>query len=129
MAMLDDIVSALVSSGVGVANTTIFLGAVRDQTIKGYSVWVLPTGGAAPIPDIAGSSGADLRMTRVQVRVRGDINAHDVAYAKALATFTALHKQQPAGYVSWLCDEPVYLGLDQGDRSDWSVNVTVTTYG
>lgn len=126
--MIDDIISALVAAGIGVANTSIFVGPVRDDVVRGYSVWVLPTGGMPPEPDIAGPSGADLRRRRVQVRVRGAINEHATAYAKAEAVFEALHKRQPAGYVSWLCDEPVYISLDQSDRSDWSINVTVTTH-
>ena len=129
MSLEGDIVTAIENASLGTSGTDLFRGPMRDgDGFPDAAVTVLETGGLPPVPDLTGRDGKDLRVKRVQIQVRGAKNGYTAAKTKVDAIFTALHKQAPAGYVGWECDEPIYVEIDTKRRDRWSLNLTSTTH-
>lgn len=124
-----DIATALSDAGLGTLATDLFYGPVRDGAqVPDAALFVLETGGFQPVPDIGGASAADLRERSVQLRVRSAQRDYSGGYATAQSAWGAVHKQQPAGYVSWEAGEPLFVETDESGRHHWSINVLVRTH-
>lgn len=121
---VDDIITALGNAGIATLNTNMFPGIVRDGA--GYPDWcvfVSLTGGLEPEPFF--NNDGDRRQPFVQIRLRTGVNTADGGHDTAKSIFNAIHRQEPAGYESWLCSEPINIGLDNKGRLGWSINVKV----
>lgn len=104
----------------------LFIGPMRSTELSpAPCVFVLNSGGAAPVPYLAGTREAFYRPT-VQVQIRGPIGdffrgeAIAVAVSRWLAQTTSID-----GYVTtYLRDsQPAYLGEDTQQHPQWSSNL------
>lgn len=126
MTLESDIKDALEGAALGTLGTDIFYGPMRDSSqVPDAVITILVTGGAAATPFFGGPSAGGLRRPRAQVQVRSDQQDYRTGYTTAQAVYTALHKQDPAGYAGWLCDEPFFVEVDQQGRARWSLNLSV----
>jgi len=124
-----DISAALATASLGVLGTTLFYGPVRDGVgIGNVAIFVLDVGGFAPVADLGGADAPDLRERSSQIRVRSEKDAYTAGYTVAQAAWEAIHKRQPAGYVSWEAGEPIYIERDESGRHHWSINTLVRTH-
>ncbi len=124
-----DIAAALVAASLGTLGTDLFYGPVQDSgQVPNAVIFVLNVGGFAPVPDMGGADAPDLRERSVQVRVRSEKAAYTAGEAIAQAVWEAIHKRQPAGYVSWEAGEPIYIERDESGRHHWSINTLVRTH-
>lgn len=71
------------------------------------------------------NAGPDIKRASVQVRVRSNVNDFAGGQQKARAVWSALQRAVLAGYMSITAreSEPVYLGQDDTEHHEWSVNV------
>lgn len=118
------------------AGTNLFSGPVLPATpdtsvagIPSQAVFVNAGGGPAPMPYMG--SGTSLYKSAVQVRTRSnprdDVNGKALARAMRELLHTAAIQIVGAGgtqYVQCLTNEaePLFIGLDQGGRSEFSSN-------
>lgn len=107
--------------------TNLFQGPVRDPsvTVPHQSVFCLSTGGPAPLLHSQGGAGPDIKRASVQVRVRSNVGDFAAGQALARSVWSALQRAVFAGYMNIVCreSEPVYLGQDDTEHHEWSVNV------
>jgi hypothetical protein len=107
--------------------TNLFQGPVRppSSSVPHKAVFCLATGGPAPLMHTQGNNGPDVKRASVQVRIRGDVNSFAAGQTLARSVWTALQRATFAGYMSIACreSEPVYLGVDNTEHHEWSVNV------
>lgn len=125
-----DIATALQSAALGTLGTDLYVSTVLDDDAGGTivpdaAIFVAQSSGAAPQPFLGGSDAEDIYFVIVQIRIRSARNSYQAALARLPLIHEALHKQQPAGYISWLVDPPIQLGPDDKTRHEWSVNVAV----
>ena len=125
-----DVANLLATAGFGTVGTTIFRGQVRPPKapIPHAALFVLASGGSNPEPyfSVSGSSASFYRCN-VQVRVRGEVEGFGAAQTKAVAVRTALHLATLAGYVRCAVNQslPYYLGMDDTEHPEFSVNATL----
>lgn len=105
----------------------LMVGPLRplEQSYPLISVGVLQ-GGGSQVPYM-GDTGTSSFASRVQVMVRGTVDAFATGEAVARAVYRKLHLSKPAGYISVLAVEadPVYLGPDEDGAHRWSMNFEV----
>jgi len=112
------------------AGATIFRGPVRpaSNVVPHAAVFVLATGGPPPQPYFrVGAGSASFYQVNVQVRVRSEPEKFGAGQTKALQVRDKLHLATIAGYVACkvLNSEPLYLGKDDTEHDEWSVNATL----
>jgi hypothetical protein len=100
----------------------------RPPTVPHAALFVLATGG--PAPDLyfrVGAGSASFYRVNVQVRVRSEVEKFGDAQTKAVQVRDKLHLAELAGYVACkvLSSEPLYLGQDDTEHHEFSVNVTL----
>lgn len=121
------VASLLVTAGQGVLGSTLFLGPVRPPSagVPHKAIFCLATGGASPLTHSMNNAGPDIKRASVQVRVRSNVNDFSGGQTVARAVWSALQRAVFAGYMSITCreSEPVYLGQDDTEHHEWSVNV------
>jgi hypothetical protein len=121
------VATILQTKGVGTVGTTIFRGPVRPvgAGIPHKAAFCLATGGPAPLTHDAGNAGPDILRASVQVRIRGNVGDYANGVAFARAVWFALQRATYTGYMSVICQEsePIYLGRDDTEHDEWSVNV------
>lgn len=108
------------------AGTNLFLGRGKSTDASpSPSVHVLNTGGQAPEPYISGTSREAYYRPTVQVMVRADVDCEEDGETFARGVMAELQQLALTGYVSVLCREaqPYPIGLDDGGRPMWSMNV------
>lgn len=123
--------AAVPAPDLGIVGTDIFRGPVRPAKV-GFvphaAIFVLATGGPAPSPyfSVAGVSASFYKVS-VQVRVRSNVEKFGDAQTKALQVRDKLHLANIAGYVACkvLQSEPIYLGQDDLEHHEFSVNATL----
>jgi hypothetical protein len=118
-----------------VVGIDIFTGPVRgpsdDSTVPGAvperAVFVLATGGFADVPIVDGGAGGREARPTVQLWIRGLPRDYDGARSLAASVYAAIDKRPPAGYFEARASEsgPGYVRLDNGERHEFSVNVTL----
>lgn len=127
---------ATLGSFVATLGTNMFRGAVRPADVAGLvphaALFVLTTGGPPPSPYFAqGGSPTNLNIyqSNVQVRVRCNVDDFGDGQATAQAVQDKLHLAalDLTGLISCksLSSSPMYLGRDDLEHAEWSVNVTV----
>lgn len=114
----------------GTVGTDIFRGAVRPADpprVPHAAIFCLATGGPAPAPYLAGSSRESFYRVNVQVRVRGNVGGFGAGQAVALQVRDKLHLASLTGYVRCSVEgaHPIYLGRDDTDHDEWSVNASL----
>lgn len=104
----------------------LLTGPVRaaDHLVDNLAVFVLGTGGGAPEPYLGDGPNENLWRARVQVTVRGALDAFEQGEGLARACLAELHLAEPSGYVSVRAQEsvPNYLGQDERGCHLWTVN-------
>ena len=121
---VQDILSAINTAGIATTDTDLFPGIVRDDGTPDWCIFVMLSGGLKPEQFF--NNDGERRQVFVQIRLRTGINPADGGHDTMQSLFTTIHRQEIAGYESWLCDEPIPLGLDSKSRLQWSMNVTAT---
>ena len=120
--------SILAGASIGLTvGTNLFLGPVREQAagMPHKAVFCLATGGPSPLMHVQGNTGPDIKRSNVQIRIRSDVGAFAVGQALARSVWSALQRATFTGYMGIACreSEPVYLGQDDTEHHEWSVNV------
>lgn len=127
-----DIAARLQAAGVGTVGTDIFEGAIRapSSVIPDAALFVIPSGGVAPLPLLDGGATSYFRPT-VQVLIRGNVGTYRTTRTKAASALAALHLSTVSGYFQVLArnSEPLYLGLDDTEHPMFSVNVELYYIG
>jgi hypothetical protein len=102
--------------------TNLFAGPVRpvSTVIPHRAIFVLTYGGPAPLDKF---SGVSIQRHSVQVMIRGNADAFNVAQADAKACRDALHLGTVTGYMRCAALQPVYLGLDDNEHPLFSLNL------
>lgn len=127
----DHLAAAVPAPDLGTVGVDIFRGPVRPAVaghVPHAAIFVLATGGPAPEPYFrVGASSASFYKVSVQVRVRGNVEKFLDAQTKALQVRDKLHLAEIAGYVAVkvLQSEPIYLGQDDLEHHEFSVNATL----
>lgn len=119
MALLDDVLSTLVTAGV-----------VDDSSWYGFKSYMPPTPDQSiavfetPGEDPDQSDGTAYDLPGFQVRIRGEKFEYDVARTKAEAVFSALNNATISGYVYVFAatSAPLPMGYDKSDRPELSWN-------
>jgi hypothetical protein len=110
-----------------VVGTNLFRGPVRPVStgVPAKAAFVLATGGPGPVPFIDAAVNGDTYYFDVQVRIRGEREAFATTRTLARGVRNALHRASISGYLSALVteSEPAYLGPDDSERPEFSVNV------
>jgi hypothetical protein len=126
----DIAVRKVLDSAVGALTfgSNLFDGPVRPSTQPGVpheAVFCLASGGPGPIEFVRANAGPDIKNASVQVRVRSEVGDHTGGQALARSVWTALQRASVAGYMSVTAaqSEPVYLGQDDLEHHEWSVNI------
>ena len=119
--------SVLATAGIGLTvGANLFRGPVRPQsaTIPHKAVFCLTTGGPAPLTHDIKNGGPDIKRGAVQVRVRSDVGKFEAGQLLATNAWNALQRAEAPGYMSITCREsaPVYLGLDDTEHHEWTIN-------
>ena len=123
--------AAAPAPSLGTLNTDIFRGPVRPATppsVPHACLFVLMTGGPPPQPYFrVGAGSASFYQVNVQVRVRASVEKFGDGQAKAVQVRDKLHLATLAGYVACkvLHSEPLYLGKDDTEHDEWSINATL----
>jgi hypothetical protein len=124
------VATILQTAGVGTLGSTIFRGPVRPvgAGVPHKAAFCLATGGPAPESQCAANVGPDILRATVQVRVRGNVGDYGGGVGFARQIWTALQRATYSGYMGIVCreSEPVYLGRDDTEHDEWSVNVETT---
>ena len=129
-------VAALLASvapgpSLGVVGVSIFTGPVRPAAppaIPHQAIFCLLTGGPPPSPYFQnGGTSASFYRATVQVRIRGPQDQFRLGELLALQVRDKLHLAQLSGFVRCAANgsAPLYLGLDDTEHHEWSVNVTI----
>lgn len=127
-----DLVTALDTALSLASGTNLFRGPVREVSADcpPTAVFCLTTGGPPPSPYIG--IGEDFRRSTVQVRIRSDLaDTFETGQELARSVLTALQRAVVSGYV-WCYvreSEPNYLGQDDNENHEWSVNVELAWKG
>lgn len=112
-----------------VVGANVFTGPVRPEGhgIPHAVIFCLASGGPSPTPYLGGSTAPSFRAPRVQVRVRSNPGEYAVGVALARSVAAALDKAELAGYVACQLQqaEPIYLGMDDLEHHEWSINVAL----
>ena len=110
-------------AGVG---PTVYTGPVRDsQLVPARAIFVLETTSTTePL-----TSGVNLYRRTVQVVVRGNPDSFADAETIANTVVNTLHRTSPTGIVGILASGPTFIQQDRANRTQFSVNLDVTTYG
>lgn len=107
--------------------TNLFDGPVRPPSsgIPHEAVFCLTTGGPKPESQVNANTGPDLKRGSVQVRIRSNAGKFTDGETLANTVWTAIQRATITGYMSVTCaqSEPVYLGQDDTEHHEWSVNV------
>lgn len=110
--------------------TNLFAGPVRghdvpDAGVPDEAVFVLATGGPAPLAFIAGGSGTEQRFSSLLIRVRSDPNDFQGGQTLARSVRDAIHHSIPTGYIEAAVREtdPSYLGVTNKGHHEWSIGV------
>lgn len=116
----------LAAAGHGTLGTSIFMGPPRDPSpvMPHKCVFVISTGGPAPMPYIE-SSGDAWRETDVQIFIRGNAGEFAAGEAFAKAIFETMQFPRLTGFIDCrpMESHPVWLGFDPLDHPRWTVNV------
>jgi len=126
MSLASDIATVLVAAGLGTVGADIFYGPERATTeIGDGAIFVLEGGGFAPTPMLGGSDADDLKTIDALIVVRSDKNDFEGGETTAQAAWTALHKQNPAAWISWVITTsgPAYVGSDETGRHRWTLTL------
>ena len=119
------------SPSLGAVGVNIFRGPVRPAappSVPHQSVFVFSTGGPPPVPYfVVGGDNANFYRANVQVRVRSTAETFSSGQTLALQVRDKLHLADLVGYVSCkvLNSTPMYLGQDDTEHHEFSVNATV----
>lgn len=112
------------TAGVG---GNLLLGPPRstEAGVAQLAVFVLQSGGAAPVPYLG--AGESFHESSVQVVVRSDAHAFATGEALARALHARAHLGTSAGFTFLRAveSEPNYLGTDDDGAHRWSINVRV----
>ena len=123
-----DLVDHLATALTLVAGTSIFDSPVRasGNGVAEKAIFVAPSGGPAP-QALAGQSLA-FRRSFLQVRVRGDQQDYAGGLAFARSARDATQYAAIAGYTDVRIQEtePIYIGQDDQDRHEWTINVEMS---
>lgn len=124
------VVDALAAVPLGVVGTNIFKGPVRPPGggIPQAAIFALSSGGPAPDPYFSfGGRSASFYRSNVQVRIRGDVQKYEVSKATAEEVLAALHLADLPGCIACKAQSPrpIYIGLDDTEHPEFSVNVSV----
>lgn len=126
------VMDRLVAAGVVTKGSTGFMGPVRrpNGAVPSKAMFALVTGGRAPIEFMDAASGSQ-KYSTVQVRVRGNAGQFQDGQTFARAAWTALHAQSLSGFISCLVreSEPVFLGFDENECPEWTLNVELISGG
>ncbi len=115
------------------ANATIFLGPVRPPgtygslTIPVKGCWILEATGG-PAPDHVFGHAYTIRRVALQIRIRGEPLKYIESRDYAQSIYDVLLGAEPSGYFHVMTSQsgPAWIGYDDGDRPEWSINVVVT---
>lgn len=104
----------------------VYQGPVRDSAaVPARAIFVLETTSTTePL-----TSGVNLYRRTVQVVVRGNPDSFADAEAIANTVVNTLHRTSPSGIVGILASGPIFIQQDRANRTQFSVNLDVTTYG
>ena len=103
----------------------LFVGEMPDDPDE--CVCLYDYGGASPHPD---PNMVD-RNPRVNIRIRGDIGDYPGSYSNALSIISTLHGKHneiknSTRYISiFATSEPLWLGYDEKQRPQWSINFKI----
>jgi len=121
-----DVANYLENQGIGTVGTNVFVGAIKpvSQFVPVNSIFVLSTGGYPP--QRVFQTTTELRRPSVQVRIRW--NGYEAGLAKAEAVYNALESASIPGYLDVVADQssPIFLGFDENNNYEWSLNFTLT---
>lgn len=132
MASVDaDVVSMLQATGT-LSGISIYQGPVREigALVTPTAVFVLQTGGVAPIPYLG--TQTDVRQSSIQVRIRSDVtNGYNTAVELTQTVLAALQRKTPSGRITCFVDESeaTYLGQDAYNNYEFSLNARVVWVG
>lgn len=109
------------------------LGPPRSPVEPGASAvqcWVIASGGPGALPFHGAPTAGSWFEAEVQVRIRSAPDAYEGGITLARQVRDALHTKAPAGLVMCLSktSEPLYLGVDEAGRHDFSLNFAVTWF-
>lgn len=128
MAVGEDVKAHLDTLSLGVP---VFIGPARPANppaIPHAAVFVLETGGMAPMPYMDGSTTA-YRAVRCQIRIRGEPHAYQAARDRALTIWSAMQQTDSItnNYtrVTNMQSYPMYLGEDAFQCPEFTVNSTL----
>lgn len=124
-----DAVTAMTGQTLGgvalVSGTNLFSSGMRpDDYVTAPAVFCLTTGGAGPIAYLNGNR-AGMQRAALQTIIRGGVGDFSGGETLARAVYAALHLLTPSGYVLFSAREsaPVYLGDDEKNRGQWTINL------
>jgi len=125
-----DVATYLAAQGFGTIGTDLFHCAPKPPGggIPDACIFVLDSGGPAPDPYFrVGGASASFYRVGVQVRVRAAVGQSAAGKERARDVLTALHLAAIAGYtaVHAQTSAPLYLGRDDTEHDEWSVNCSV----
>lgn len=127
-----DVAAKLATAGLGTVGSTIFRGPERAPSgvVPDAAIFVLDSGGFAPVPYLDGGSKADYQHS-VQIMIRAKRNDFSTGQAKAAAVRNALHETTISGYVSCYANEstPNFLGFTDTELIRWTVNLRLRRVG
>lgn len=100
----------------------LFQGPMRPQSsvVPHRVLFVLSYGGGLPLDKFNGNS---ILRHRVQVMIRGNIDAFSTAQTDARALFDELHLAPISGYMRCAALDPVFLGVDDTEHPLFSLNL------
>ena len=132
MASVDYDVTAMLQADSTLSNVNIYQGPVREigALVTPTAVFILQTGGMAPTPYLG--TGTDVRDSGVQIRIRSDVTlGYNAGVELAQTVLAALQRHQPSGRVTMFVNEsePTYLGQDDYNNFEWSLNCRVVWVG
>ena len=122
----------LTAAAIGLTlGTNLFRGPIRPSisstgtSIPHEAVFCLTTGGPAPREFIQGNTGPDMKFANVQVRVRSNVGSFGSGQTLAATVWTTLQRAVFTDYMSVTLreSEPVYLGQDDTEHHEWTMNV------
>lgn len=96
-----------------------------DDVVPDAAVFVLPSGGPAPLAYCEGGGTAERRFSGVQVITRSPTDDYYTGKTRARGIRNTLHHASISGYddVRVNESEPLYLGENEARQHRWSTNV------